>query len=140
METTEKHPGGRPPIYDEENESDILKVKELCEDYFTTVNTSDNEKPPTVTGLTLHLGFADKSSLYDYAKKPKFSHSIKRALTGIEQFHEESIAEGDKCTGNIFALKNMGWHDTVKTDVTTGGEKINSNSIVQVEIVKPNDE
>lgn len=137
----EGNEGGRPPIYDRSNPEDVEKVKLLAEDYFNYIKGEYEEyegddgevmrktiRPgeyPTVTGLTLHLGFADKSTLYDYAKKEEFSHPIKRALTRIEQFHEFRAAEGDKCTGNIFVLKNFGWFDTMKTDHTTNGKDIN---------------
>ena len=135
--------GGRPPKFDEENEEDVERLYSLCEEYFIYIEGEPEVRepqPPTVTGLTLFLGFADKSSLYDYTKKSVFFHPIKRALTRIEQYHETAITGGDKCVGNIFALKNMGWADSVKTDVTSQGEKINANPVIQVEIVKPIDE
>lgn len=119
--------GGRPPIYDESNPDDIERLKDKCETYF---NSLKEFQPPTITGLTLHLGFCDKSTLYDYSKNKVFTHYIKGAITRIEQYHEETTAQGDKCTGNIFILKNMGWHDTVKQDVTTGGEKINASPTI----------
>lgn len=68
---------------------------------------------PTVTGLSLFLGFADKSSLYDYKKKDSFAHPIKRAVSFIEKFHELAIGKGGNCAGNIFALKNFGWKDAI---------------------------
>lgn len=152
----EKHAGGRPPIYDPEKQEDVLKVAELCEGFFTyiqgeyervvnpddeediTVRTIRDSEYPSVTGLTLFLGFDSKSTLYDYAKKDKFSYPIKRALTKIEQFHEFRVSHGDKCTGNIFALKNMGWFDAVKTDVTTNGKDLPAPpSALTIEIIKP---
>lgn len=126
--------GGRPLIYDGDNEEDVFTVENLCEDYFTwirgeyeeiinpdepediTVKTIRKPEPPSVTGLTLHLGFESKSTLYDYSKKDMFSHSIKRALTKIEQYHEFRVGYGDKCIGNIFILKNLGWKDSVTTE------------------------
>lgn len=110
----EKNLGGRPPIYPDTEES-YKKVAELCVSYFE----ADNEtllKPPTVTGLTLHLGFESKDTLYSYSKKDGFSYPIKRALLNIEQYHEIATAGGDKCTGNIFILKNFGWKDTQSVD------------------------
>lgn len=104
--------GGRPPIFSEDEEG-IEALDNLCIKYFEEL---PNTKPPTVTGLTLAIGFSAKSTLYEYAKKEVFSNSIKKALTKIEQFHEEATAMGDKCTGNIFVLKNFGWHDTVRTE------------------------
>lgn len=137
---------GRPPIYEDTPES-VEKVSLLVDDYFEWIKgesetktrkvivsnkeTGDNEvieqeyeewirrpEPPTVTGLTLHLGFSSKDTLYAYAKKNSFSYSIKKGLCRIEQSHEFKIAYGDKCTGNIFALKNMGWADRVEQDIS----------------------
>lgn len=109
----EENLGGRPPIY-EPTEENFAKVAELCESYFDTL---DN-KPPLVTGLTLHIGFESKSTLYEYAKKDGFSNPIKKALTKIEMFHETATAYGDKCVGNIFILKNFNWKDTQAIDLS----------------------
>lgn len=84
---------------------------------------------PSVTGLALALGFGDKSSVYDYAKKPEFSHSVKRALLIVENGYEEALRESN-ATGSIFALKNMGWVDKQNYDHTTKG-----NEITQIERV-----
>lgn len=125
--------GGRPPYFDASKPEDVERLDNLCEKYFdelTKINMVRLEgtpnKPPTVTGLSLFLGFDSKSTLYDYSKKVEFSHSIKKALTIIEQYHEEQVAYGDKCTGNIFVLKNFNWRDSI--DHTTGGEKLPSNA------------
>jgi len=76
------------------------------------------KRPPTVTGLTLYLGFSHKSSLYEYRDTGEFTDPIKKALTRIEQHHEESLNE-KSCTGNIFALKNMGWVDRKEVKTVT---------------------
>lgn len=73
---------------------------------------------PTITGLALALGFADKTTLYEYRDRKEFSYSIKRAITMIEMYHEEGLSEGN-VAGRIFALKNMGWRD--KTEVEQSG-------------------
>ena len=104
--------GGRPPIY-EPTEENFKIVAELCKSYFESETLLT--RPPTVTGLTLHLGFESKDTLYSYAKKDGFSYPIKRALLEIEEYHEIATAGGDKCTGNIFILKNFGWKDTIDT-------------------------
>jgi len=131
--------GGRPAIH-----TDPEEVSRLVDDYFkwiegekeevevtyTEKDAHGNEKEvtrkveqwlrrpetPTVTGLTLHLGFADKSTLYDYRDKKEFSHYIKRGLLQIEKYHEIMTSAGEKCTGNIFILKNFGWSDKVEVD------------------------
>ncbi len=147
---------GRPPIY-AETEENIKAVDTLVQQYFEYIEGEEGTKevvvgnddegkpiyesetywirrpePPTVTGLTLYLGFADKSTLYDYSKKESFSHSIKRGLSRIEQFHEIKASYGDKCTGNIFVLKNFGWVDRVEQDITSKGEKINNDNEIKV--------
>jgi len=124
--------GGRPPYFSEDNPNDIERLSNLCESFFeyikgefkedefeyepglfTTKTTwIRNPEPPTVTGLTLYLGFDCKQTLYNYGKKVEFLDPIKRALTKIEQYHEIATSMGDKCTGNIFILKNFGWKDT----------------------------
>ena len=70
---------------------------------------------PTITGLVLYLGFCDRASFYDYGKNPKFSHTIKRAHTFIEQEYEGLLQVGNTI-GAIFALKNLGWKDKVETE------------------------
>ena len=143
--------GGRPPKYSTQEQLD-----KKIEEYFDWIQGEFEEKervvtdqktgttetvtykewirhsePPTVTGLALFLGFADKSSLYDYKKKDEFYHSIKRALMIVENFNERMTAHGDKCTGNIFILKNMGWTDKVEKEVKhTGGITIEKGEII----------
>ena len=65
----------------------------------------------TITGLCYELGFASRQSFYDYEDKPLFTYTIKRARLYIESVYEANLHYG-QCTGSIFALKNMGWHDT----------------------------
>lgn len=119
--------GGCPPYYDASNSEDIERVSKLCEEYFEQLPTLN--EPPTVTGLTLYLGFESKTTLYEYAKKIEFANPIKRALLKIEQFHEIATSMGDKCTGNIFILKNFGWKDT--SDINHSGE-IKGSTIIPI--------
>lgn len=65
--------------------------------------------PPTVTGLALYLGFADRQSLYDYKKRANFSCIIKTAISRIEKYAENELFNNPKPTGAIFWLKNHGW-------------------------------
>lgn len=117
---------GRPRIYDS-----VEDLEAAIESYFSTplvqytqcgTFVSETEKvknpKPTVTGLALYLGFADKSTLYEYRDREEFSYSIKRALSMIEMYHEERLSDNN-VTGAIFALKNMGWKD--KTEVEQSG-------------------
>jgi len=154
--------GGCPPYYNTESEEDIQTVKNLCESYFFSIEEKTETiqdyykngkakkpvvkiikkaEPPTSTGLALWLGFESRSTLYEYAKKVEFSHSIKRAMTKIEQYHEIATAYGDKCAGNIFILSNFGWKNNYGVDHTTNGKDIpGTPSKMLVEIVPPESE
>lgn len=73
--------------------------------------------PPTVAGLALFLGFDDRRSLYDYKDKPEFTHTIKKAISRVEEYAEKQLTTGG-ATGAIFWLKNHGWADTTKQEIT----------------------
>lgn len=74
--------------------------------------------PPTVSGLALHLGFLDRQSIYDYAKRNDgFSCTIKKAVMKIEAYAEAHLYMG-KPTGAIFWLKNHRWVDKQEQDIT----------------------
>ncbi len=76
-------------------------------------------EPPTITGLSLYLGFSHRSSLKDYIDKGnEFSHIIKKAKSRVEHSYEKMLY-ADKPTGSIFALKNMGWVDRQEIEQTT---------------------
>ena len=75
-------------------------------------------KPPTTVGLALHLGYCDRSSLYNQCDRgDDFSYMIKKAISKIESFHEEQLLKNG-CTGSIFWLKNHKWHDQQKLEHT----------------------
>ena len=69
---------------------------------------------PTITGLVNFIGFANRASFYDLEKDERFSHTIKRARSFIEQEYEELLQTG-LGSGAIFALKNFGWIDRTET-------------------------
>ena len=115
---SEKHAGGRPPKFES-----VEELENLTEQYFSSLVEYNKEtgeiynKCPTITGLTLHLGFCSKTSLYEYEKKPEFMNSIKRARLMVEQGYEEALLTKGS-TGAIFALKNFGWKDKVEQEIT----------------------
>lgn len=62
--------------------------------------------------LVLFLGFSNRVSLFDYAKKPEFAHIIEQARTRVRLCYEKDLRASDiKPTGSIFALKCMGWQE-----------------------------
>jgi len=119
-------PAGRPPAYKTAEE-----LQEKIKEYFDTgvkkrkveVGRGESKQVieipiPTITGLVLFCGFADRQSFYAYEKKEEFSYTIKRARTLIETEYEEQVTTGN--TAAIFALKNFGWTD--KTEVENYGK------------------
>lgn len=79
--------------------------------------------PPTVAGLALHLGFADRQSIYDYKGLEEFSCTIKNAITRIEEYAEQHLYIG-RATGAIFWLKNHGWKDETKINANISGSSL----------------
>jgi len=79
--------------------------------------------PPTVAGLALYLGFADRQSIYDYKGLEEFSCTIKNAITRIEEYAEQHLYIG-RATGAIFWLKNHGWKDETKINADISGSSL----------------
>lgn len=98
---------GRPPLY----ESAELMLEKIIE-YFD--QAKEGSFKTTITGLCLFLGFESRQSFYDYEDKEEFSYIVKRARLVIENIYEERLGDSS-CTGAIFALKNMDWHDKSET-------------------------
>lgn len=93
-------------------------------------------RAPTVSGLALYLGFADRQSLYDYKKDKAHSCTIKKAITRIECFAEETLLTGSQTTGAIFWLKNHRWSD--KQTIELEGNEDKPLRMVSIsEIVEP---
>jgi len=73
--------------------------------------------PPTVSGLALYLGFADRQSIYDYKNlEDARSCTIKKAITQIESYAEKQLFVG-QTGGAAFWLKNHGWRDKQEIDM-----------------------
>ena len=70
-------------------------------------------EPVLLMGLILALGLSSRQSLDEYAARPEFSDSVKRAKARVELEYEKRLASGTvQVAGAIFALKNFGWRDT----------------------------
>ena len=69
-----------------------------------------HQRPPTVTGLALALGFASRKSLLEYQGKQEFVNTITRAKARCEKYSEERLFDRDGTNGAQFSLKfNFGW-------------------------------
>lgn len=117
---------GRPPVFEskEELEKKIEEFFKSCEgsvledetgkpvlDKYGNVIKID-ERPETVTGLALALGFKSRQSLIDYQGKAEFSDTITRAKLRCERYAEERLFDRDSTNGARFSLQvNFGWKD-----------------------------
>ena len=99
--------GGRPLKF-----QSVEEMEEKIQDYFN--NTKEEEL--TITGLALALD-TDRHTLINYQNKDEFFHTIKKAKTRIENSYEKSLRKNGR-TGDIFALKNFGWHDKVENEIS----------------------
>lgn len=102
--------GGRPRKY-----ATAKAFQKEVDKYFDFL--IDYDEKPTITGLILYLGFADRKSFYEYEKACAFTHTVKRARMLIEN-HYEKLIQGQTNAGAIFALKNMGWVDKTEVEQT----------------------
>jgi hypothetical protein len=107
----------RPRKYDDPEELQLVIDK-----YFEDIKT------PTISGLSLYCGFADRHSFYAYEKHEKFSHTIKRARARITEMYEKNMV-GNNAAGSIFMLKNLGYSDKSEID-------LNANVVKMDKIIK----
>nr|DAR89978.1 MAG TPA: DNA packaging protein gp3 [Caudoviricetes sp.] len=74
-----------------------------------------HQRPPTVTGLALALGFASRQALLNYQGRKEFNDTITRAKARCEQYAEERLYDRDGTHGAQFSLRaNFGWNDKPK--------------------------
>jgi hypothetical protein len=131
---------GRPPKY-----KSVEEIQEKIDAYFkecegTVLTDSDGrpftdkngmpiiygEKPLTITGLALALGFTSRQALLNYQAKKEFVDTITRAKAIVERYAEERLFDKDGANGAKFSLANNfeGWKEKreieadVKNDVT----------------------
>lgn len=123
---------GRPPRF---NSPEEMQAK--VDAYFADCDKAD--RPYTVPGLTLALGFSSRTSLHNYTYRnigcELFANTIKMAKFRIEVQRAEALV---MCKGNpagiIFDLKNnFGWRDQKAVELNgTNGESLP----VDVELTK----
>ena len=93
-----------------------------------------SKKPPTLAGLALWLGFADRRSLLDYKSRGEdFSRTIAVAKSFIEVDRNERLALGVPATGLMFDLRcNHAWSDKSDSDKESGGSSIIVVKVIDV--------
>jgi len=142
-----KNKGGCPPMYKTpaEMQKVIDKYFEDCSGEYIVIDgqvvqdkngnpIKTKERPLTITGLALALGFSGRQALLNYEGKPEFMDTIKRAKSRIEQYAEERLFDKDGVNGAKFNLSNnfKGWSEKQQIDsnvnlspvVFTGSDEI----------------
>jgi hypothetical protein len=102
------HPG-RPPIY-----SDPAVLQRAIDAYFASCKAENQH--PSITGLSLALGFSCRETVDEYAKKPDFSDTIKRAKLRVENAYVNSGVQTKNPGFQIFILKTMGYSDRMQVE------------------------
>lgn len=139
----EKKMVGRPPKYEskEQIESLIEQYFKDCEGEILKDESGSpilnkwgnpviiNQRPPTVTGLALALGFTSRLDLLRYQGKKEFCNTITRAKARVEQYTEERLFDRDGSNGAKFSLSNnfKGWSE--KQEVEIGALKVEKTKL-----------
>lgn len=130
---------GRPPKYKsaEEIEEKIEAYFKECEGEVLRDDDGEpvlnkfgepiliHQRPPTVTGLALALGFSTRLSLLNYQGKKEFVNTITRAKSRIEAYTEERLFDRDGTNGAQFSLRNnfSGWNDKTQSPLDEEEQK-----------------
>lgn len=120
-----EHPG-RPPIF-----STPESFEKAVDEYIAA-----NPDSMTITGLAMWLGFESRQSFYDYEKRPEYSYIVKKGRLAVENAYERGL-RSQSVTGSIFALKNMGWKDTQRNEITGADGAALQPPVINISVVKP---
>lgn len=121
----EKNKGGRPLIYETEEELEkvIQEYYEECKNHKKEVLSKSGEpvlisspKIPTIAGLAYSIG-VDRGTIYNYEHKDQFFNTIKKHRDYILYQLEDQMMNSDgNVTGKIFLAKNYGYTDKQEID------------------------
>ena len=141
----DKHAGGRPPRYKtveeiqekidryfEECKGRVLKDEEghAIHDKYGVPMIVD-ERPPTITGLALALGFTSRQALLNYQAKKEFVDTISRAKAVVERYAEERLFDKDGANGAKCSLANnfWGWKERQQIDA-----EVKNDVVINIEL------
>ena len=115
-------------------------LKQKIDEYFQICEIE--EKPLTVAGLTVSLGFKNIESFKSYAKKgEEYETIVETAITRIEAYKNELLLKaGKNVAGVIVDLKhNHKWSDRMQVDTTVapGGSLAALLDSMQGQVLKP---
>ncbi len=84
-----------------------------------------HQRPPTVTGLALALGFTSRQALLNYQAKAAFVDTVTRAKARCEEYAESRLYDRDGANGAKFSLGcNFGWREVTETKISTDPVKV----------------
>lgn len=137
---------GRPPMY-----KTVEEMQEKIDAYFEDCRAKPllsaegypvldkngvpvlfGERPLTVTGLALALGFTSRQALLNYQEKEEFVDAITRAKTRVECYVEERLFDKDGANGAKFSLANNfdGWREKQQIEA-----EVKNDTTITVELV-----
>jgi hypothetical protein len=141
MADKKKHAGGRPKLfksaeemqkkidaYFESCKGEVLKDKEDNVIYNKWgIPVIINDKPPTVTGLALALGFNSRTSLLNYEAEKEFMNTITCAKARVEEYAESRLFDKDGANGAKFSLANNFKEWRERSEVESVNHNINED-------------
>lgn len=122
----------------EEKSSDV--VLDRIEAYFDLIG--ELNVPPTIVGMSTYLGFSCVDHYFDYvrsipSKKKELFHAYRLGITLIEHEYEGLLHTRGMAQNAGFALKNLGWRDSLTLESKEDAMPNIRVSVIQQE--KPSD-
>jgi hypothetical protein len=143
------HPGGAPLRYKTAAEMKIAinKYFEDCDGKVLTIKDSETgedkpvfdksgnpimvgQRPYTITGLALAIGFNSRQALLNYQDRTEFNDAITRAKARVEKYAESRLFDKDGANGAKFSLANnfKAWKEKQEVELT--------GNVIKVEITE----
>lgn len=89
------------------------------------------QRPLTITGLALALGFNSRQALLNYQGRAEFNDTVTRAKAVVERYAEERLYDKDGANGAKFSLTNnfKGWAEKQQIEAD-----VNSDITISIEL------
>lgn len=85
---------------------------------------------PTITGLSLALGFHSRHPLLDYGQRDEFAGVVARAKLRVENGYEQGTVDGNiNPPAGIFGLKQFDWRDQQTIQMSNAPEVLSVDEV-----------